>query len=61
MRFVSWSDGGARVHAITGSLAGDTLIATLARDFKVDVTIAAPGLGNVMASPAINLAGAFVA
>lgn len=58
-RFVSWSDGQARLHAIVGSAAGDTLIATLARDFRVAVTV--QGGGTVTATPAIDLAGALVA
>jgi hypothetical protein len=39
----SWSDGGAASHPITGSLAGDTLIANLARDFKLIATATAGG------------------
>ena len=51
-RFVSWSDGQPRVHAIVGTAAGDTLIATLARDFRVAVTV--QGGGTVIATPAIE-------
>jgi hypothetical protein len=58
-RFVSWSDGQPRLHDLVGSAAGDTVIATLARDFRVAVTV--PGGGTVTATPAIDLAGTFVA
>jgi hypothetical protein len=33
-RFVSWSDGGARSHTITGNLAGRTLTANLTTEFN---------------------------
>jgi M6 family metalloprotease-like protein len=42
-RFVSWSDGGARTHTITGSVLGDTIVANLARDFKLIATATAGG------------------
>ncbi len=58
-RFVSWSDGGPRAHDIVGSPAGDTLIATLARDFLLRVTI--QGAGTVTPTPALDLAGTLVA
>jgi M6 family metalloprotease-like protein len=58
-RFASWSDGLPRVHDITGTAAGDTVIATLARDFRVEVLVGANG--SVMATPAIALGGALVA
>ena len=58
-RFVSWSDGQARLHDFVGSAAGDTLIATLARDFRVAVTV--QGGGTVTATPPIDLAGTLVA
>jgi len=52
-RFVSWSDGQPRVHDLVGSLAGDTVVATVARDFRLSVTIR--GGGSVTATPAIDL------
>ncbi|MGH7530026.1 MAG: putative Ig domain-containing protein, partial [Gemmatimonadales bacterium] len=58
-RFASWSDGGLRTHPITGSVAGDTLIATLDRDFQLIAT-AAPG-GTISANPPANLSGDFLA
>ena len=41
--FVSWSDGGAINHAITGSLAGGTLTARVVRDFMLKATAAGGG------------------
>ena len=58
-RFAAWTDGGLRTHAITGSLSGDTLIATFNRDFKLIAT-AGPG-GTIASNPLVNLAGSFVA
>ena len=58
-RFASWSDGLARSHTITASLAGGTFTATLSRDFKV---IAMPSAGgSITANPSVNLAGQFIA
>lgn len=57
-RFASWSDGGARTHAIIGSLSGGTLTATLNSDFKLIAT-ATPG-GTITPDTAINLAGEFI-
>ena len=56
--FSSWSDGGAISHPITGSLAGGTLTANLARQFKLIAT--AMSGGTVTADTAINLSGDFV-
>jgi len=56
--FVSWSDAGAVSHPIIGDLAGDTLTATLRRDFKLIATSTSGG--SVTADTAINLAGDFV-
>ena len=56
--FSSWSDGGAISHTITGSLAGGTLTASLARQFKLIAT--ATSGGTVTADTAINLSGDFV-
>ena len=58
-RFASWSDGGLRTHAITGSLSGDTLIATFNNAFKLIAT-AGPG-GTISSNPVVNLAGSFFA
>jgi M6 family metalloprotease-like protein len=57
-RFASWSDGGARTHTITGALAGDTVIATLNRDFKLIATTS--GTGTITPDTAIDLAGTFI-
>ncbi|HXI34913.1 MAG TPA: M6 family metalloprotease domain-containing protein [Gemmatimonadales bacterium] len=54
-RYQSWSDAGARVHAISGTFAGETLIATLAKDFKTQ--IATVGNGSVAQSPAADATG----
>jgi len=56
--FASWSDAGAMNHTITGSLAGGTLTANLARQFKLIAT--ATSGGTVTADTAINLSGDFV-
>jgi len=56
--FVSWSDSGLKDHTIVGSLAGRTLTASVARDFKLIAT--STGGGSVTADTAINLAGDFV-
>jgi hypothetical protein len=57
--FASWSDGGLINHNITGSLAGGTLTANLARQFKL---IAAATSGGSIAADTnpINLAGDFI-
>ena len=57
--FVTWSDGGAINHGITGSLAGANLTAAVKRDFKLQATHTSGG--GVTADTAINLAaGDFV-
>ena len=53
--FVSWSDGGAINHPITGSLSGGTLTASVARDFKLVATATAGG--SVSADTAVDLTG----
>lgn len=57
-RFDSWSDGGAAMHTITGSLAGGTLTANMNRDFKL-VATAGSG-GTIAADTAVNLSGDFI-
>jgi M6 family metalloprotease-like protein len=57
--FVDWSDGGAAVHDITGTLAGDTIVATFDREFKL-IASASPG-GTVQSTPSLDLTGTFVA
>ena len=54
-RYQSWSDAGARVHTISGTFAGETLIATLAKDFKTQ--IATVGTGTVGQSPLPDVSG----
>ena len=56
--FQSWSDGGAISHNYIASLAGDTLIANVGRDFKL-VATASSG-GTIQSDTAINLAGTFI-
>jgi M6 family metalloprotease-like protein len=58
-RFASWSDAGARVHGITGTLAGATYTANLNRDFKLIATAGANG--TISSNPSVNLAGEFIA
>lgn len=41
--FASWSDGGAQTHSYIGKLAGETLTANLARDFKLIATSGSGG------------------
>jgi M6 family metalloprotease-like protein len=43
LRFASWSDGGAITHTYIGKVAGDTLIANIARDFKLIATSSSGG------------------
>jgi len=56
--FVSWSDGGAINHPVTGSLAGNTYTATVRRDFKLVAT--SSGTGSITSDTAVNLAGDFI-
>ncbi len=56
--FQSWSDGQAISHPITGSLAGATYTATLARANRLDVTTS--GNGTVAFNPAADTNGVFV-
>jgi len=58
--FGSWSDGGARVHTITSTFAGDTVEATLARAHVVNVTASPTSGGTVTTNPA-GVSGTFVA
>lgn len=52
--FDSWSDSGERTHDITGSLAGDTIIASVHLRLRVRATVS--GNGTVSATPAGDLA-----
>jgi len=57
--FVSWSDGGAISHPITGSLSGTPpYTATVRRDFKLIAT--SSGTGSITPDTAVNLAGDFI-
>lgn len=56
--FQSWSDGQPIAHTITGSLAGATYTATLARANRLDV--AKSGNGTVAFNPAADTNGVFV-
>jgi M6 family metalloprotease-like protein len=56
--FVSWSDGLARVHNVTGTLAGASYVATLARAFRL--SYAAASGGTVSASPLADTSGVYV-
>jgi M6 family metalloprotease-like protein len=57
--FRSWSDGGARAHAITASSAGGAYTADVARRFRVNLTIR--GAGAVAASTPLDTAGTYLA
>ncbi|MDP3910825.1 MAG: M6 family metalloprotease domain-containing protein [Gemmatimonadales bacterium] len=57
-RFDSWSDLGARTHTITGQVLGDTIVATLTRDFRLVATAAGPG--TIQPDTAVDLAGTFI-
>jgi M6 family metalloprotease-like protein len=62
--FGSWSDGGLQTHSYIGHLAGDTLMATLTRDFKLTATSSTGGTiqadtGGVDITSAVA-AGAFI-
>jgi M6 family metalloprotease-like protein len=54
-RYQSWSDGLPNPHAITGSFTGDTVIATLAKDFKAQ--FATSGSGSVLQRPVPDATG----
>jgi hypothetical protein len=56
--FQSWSDGGAISHNYTGSVAGGTLTANMARDFKLIAT--ATSGGTIQADTTIDLSGTFI-
>jgi len=56
--FISWSDGQAVNHTITGSLSGGNFIANVRRDFQLIAT-ATTG-GSIAADTAVNLAGDFI-
>ncbi|HUL03700.1 MAG TPA: M6 family metalloprotease domain-containing protein [Gemmatimonadales bacterium] len=56
--YQSWSDGGARTHAVTPSTAGSTFEATLVRAFRVVVGTSGPG--TVSANPTGALTGAYL-
>jgi M6 family metalloprotease-like protein len=57
--FQSWSDGLAISHNYSGSVAGGTLTANVARDFKLIAT--ATSGGTIQADTAIDLSGTFIA
>jgi M6 family metalloprotease-like protein len=50
--FVSWSDGGARSHTITGSSAGSTYVATVSAQYLAQYAVA--GSGSVSATRTID-------
>ncbi|MBI4502979.1 MAG: hypothetical protein HY700_17705 [Gemmatimonadetes bacterium] len=52
--FASWSDGGAQIHSIVGSLAGDSITLNLTIQHKVRVTTT--GTGTVTSAPVVDLA-----
>ena len=58
-RFLSWSDGGAATHMITGQPQGTTLTAALARDRQL-VYVASNPSGHIDVSPATPT-GSYVA
>ena len=56
--FQSWSDGGAISHTVTGTVAGATYTATLARAHLLNVTVNANG--SVSYNPTADSSGSFV-
>lgn len=59
--WVSWSNGQPRTHDFTASATGDTIIATVAAEFLVQVTTVGTG-GSVSSTPTLDLvAGEFLA
>jgi hypothetical protein len=56
--FQSWSDGGAISHTVTGSVAGASYTATLAKAHLLNVTVGANG--SVSYSPTADSSGTFV-
>jgi M6 family metalloprotease-like protein len=56
--FLSWSDGLAISHTVTGAFAGATYTATLARAHRLNVTVGANG--TVAYSPTADTNGTFV-
>ncbi|MFQ6045836.1 MAG: M6 family metalloprotease domain-containing protein [Gemmatimonadales bacterium] len=54
--WVSWSNGMARSHTFTASPLGDTIVATVAADFLLDVTVVGTG-GSVASDPAADVVG----
>jgi len=57
--FLSWSDGLAISHTVTGAFAGASYTATVARAHRLDVTVGANG--TVAFSPPADTNGTFVA
>lgn len=53
--WISWSNAQARSHTFTASPLGDTIVATVAADFLLDVTVV--GMGSVTSVPAANVVG----
>ncbi len=57
--WVSWSDGGAQAHTITGSLAGDSISATVLTRNQLKVSIT--GTGTVASNPSVDIVnGTFI-
>jgi M6 family metalloprotease-like protein len=57
--WLSWSDGGAIAHTVTGALTGASYTATIAKAHRLDVAIG--GSGTVSYNPPQDSAGTFVA
>ena len=58
--FQAWSDGGARTHSVTGSIAGGTYTATVSRAYQVKYAVS--GAGTVAATrPLDPTSGGFLA
>lgn len=59
--WVSWSDGGARMHTFTAAADGDTITADVDAEFLIRLSVAGTGAGEVTVDPAADLsAGSFL-
>jgi hypothetical protein len=52
--FQSWSNGQPRSHTFIAKSAGDTIIASVAAEYRLDVIVQGPG-GSVSSTPTVDL------
>jgi hypothetical protein len=58
--FLSWSDGFAQTHTITGSIVGTTITANVSTEYKVQAPVS--GNGTITSNPSVDVTnGTFVA